>query len=109
VPPLPPAGAAPGGRPGAEGVRLLRRATLRALRPADGAAPRRPARPRRVPMTAATAPVALLERAIGWTRRALHDAEAAPPSASTPCHDWQLGDLLAHMSDGLDAFTEASC
>lgn len=60
-------------------------------------------------MTAATAPVALLERAIGWTRRALHDAEAAPPSASTPCHDWQLGDLLAHMSDGLDAFTEASC
>jgi uncharacterized protein (TIGR03086 family) len=26
----------------------------------------------------------------------------------TPCADWTLADLLAHMSDGLDALTEAS-
>ncbi|WP_110207679.1 TIGR03086 family protein [Nocardioides daejeonensis] len=60
-------------------------------------------------MTCATTPVALLERAIGWTRQALYDAEGIPLTARTPCTAWNLGDLLAHMSDGLDAFTEASC
>src|SRR3546814_6019648 len=29
-------------------------------------------------------------------------------SRRTPCADWDLAALLAHMSDGLDAFTEAS-
>lgn len=59
-------------------------------------------------MTCATAPVALLERAIGWTRQALYDAEKVPLSSPTPCTQWRLGDLLEHMADGLDAFTEAS-
>ncbi|WP_235734593.1 TIGR03086 family metal-binding protein [Nocardioides alcanivorans] len=59
-------------------------------------------------MTTATAPVALLERAVGFTRQALYDATSTPLSAPTPCPAWQLGDLLEHMADGLEAFTEAS-
>lgn len=59
-------------------------------------------------MTCATAPVALLERAIGWTRQTLEDAEGVGLSEPTPCTQWRLGDLLEHMADGLDAFTEAS-
>ncbi len=59
-------------------------------------------------MRSTTAPVDLLARAIAWTCDALATAPTVDPCVPTPCHDWDLGRLLAHMSDGLDAFTEAS-
>lgn len=52
--------------------------------------------------------VELLERALGYTRARLavvHDGLLDRP---TPCEGWALGDLLAHMEDALDAFTEAA-
>ncbi|KQY57579.1 TIGR03086 family metal-binding protein [Nocardioides sp. Root140] len=55
-----------------------------------------------------TDPVELLERAIGYARGALGAAATADPDSPTPCSEWRLGALLAHMSDSLDAFTEAS-
>ncbi|WP_158726598.1 maleylpyruvate isomerase N-terminal domain-containing protein [Tomitella fengzijianii] len=54
-----------------------------------------------------TEPVALLERAVSYTRGALQSA-GDDPSAPTPCSEWNLGRLLEHMSDALDAFIEAS-
>jgi uncharacterized protein (TIGR03086 family) len=49
----------------------------------------------------------LLERALGYTRRAL--ATVGPDrSIPSPCAGWSLADLLAHMDDGLDAFLEAA-
>jgi uncharacterized protein (TIGR03086 family) len=59
-------------------------------------------------MTASTDPVELLERAIGYTRGTLAGVRDGMLGRPTPCAGWTLGDLLAHMSDGLDAFTEAS-
>lgn len=58
--------------------------------------------------TASTDAVELLERALGYTRvvlPAITDADLVRP---TPCAAWTLGDLLAHMEDALDAFTEAA-
>jgi uncharacterized protein (TIGR03086 family) len=60
---------------------------------------------------AASAPlvggVGLLERAIGYTLGSLllvtDDAMARP----SPCADWDLRDLLAHMNDSLKALHEA--
>lgn len=59
-------------------------------------------------MIAATAPVALLGQAIEFTCGALRAADRASPELPTPCRGWTLGDLLDHMADGMDAFTEAS-
>ncbi len=59
-------------------------------------------------MRASTSPVELLARSIGWTRSALEVAASTDPQTPTPCRDWDLDQLLGHMSDGLDAFTEAS-
>ncbi|CAM3177016.1 maleylpyruvate isomerase N-terminal domain-containing protein [Nocardioides dubius] len=59
-------------------------------------------------MIAATAPVALLGQAIAFTCDALALADSVAPTVPTPCRGWALGDLLDHMADGLDAFTEAS-
>lgn len=59
-------------------------------------------------MSAATDPVALLERAVGFTRGALSSVTDDSLSRRTPCRDWSLAELLDHMADGLDAFTEAS-
>ncbi|NYG59612.1 uncharacterized protein (TIGR03086 family) [Nocardioides daedukensis] len=59
-------------------------------------------------MLTATDPVELLERAIGYTRGTLGTVTDDLMSRRTPCADWDLAALLAHMSDGLDAFTEAS-
>ncbi|WP_067439789.1 TIGR03086 family metal-binding protein [Nocardioides jensenii] len=52
--------------------------------------------------------VELLERAIGYTRGTLLAASTTDLTLPTPCSEWNLGELLEHMSDGLDAFTEAS-
>jgi uncharacterized protein (TIGR03086 family) len=56
----------------------------------------------------AEAGVELLERAIGFTRGALAGVTDERLAAPTPCSRWLLGDLLDHMADSLDAFTEAS-
>jgi len=58
----------------------------------------------------ATIPTAveLLERAVDYTRLRLEDVTPAALTNPTPCRDWDLGQLLDHMDDALDAFTEAS-
>ena len=52
--------------------------------------------------------VELLERSLGYTRGRLARARTTELTAQTPCADWSLGELLAHMDDALDAFLEAS-
>jgi uncharacterized protein (TIGR03086 family) len=52
--------------------------------------------------------VALLERAVDYTRERLAAVRPGDFAAPTPCSEWDLGDLLAHMEDSLDAFLEAS-
>jgi len=52
--------------------------------------------------------VELLERALGYTRGRLAGVTAARLHAPTPCAEWELHDLLAHMDDALDAFLEAA-
>jgi uncharacterized protein (TIGR03086 family) len=59
-------------------------------------------------MTTSTDPVELLERAIGYTRGTLSGVRDELLDRPTPCTAWTLADLLAHMSDSLDALTEAS-
>ena len=59
-------------------------------------------------MTTSTDPVELLERAIGYTRGMLAGVRPDLLDRPTPCARWTLADLLDHMSDGLDALTEAS-
>ena len=58
--------------------------------------------------TALASAVELLERSLGYTRVALAGVTEARLAAPTPCRDWTLRDLLAHMEDSLDAFTEAA-
>ena len=58
--------------------------------------------------TALASAVELLERSLGYTRAALAGVTEARLWAPTPCRDWTLRDLLAHMDDSLDAFTEAA-
>jgi uncharacterized protein (TIGR03086 family) len=52
--------------------------------------------------------VELLERALGYTRARLARVDDDLLDRPTPCAAWDLGDLLAHMEDALDAFTEAA-
>jgi uncharacterized protein (TIGR03086 family) len=52
--------------------------------------------------------VALLERAIGYTRAALARVDDTLLEEPTPCADWDLRTLLEHMDDALAAFTEAA-
>ncbi len=58
--------------------------------------------------------VGLLEHALDYTRPVLahlDDAGTDGPAdltRPTPCTAWDLGRLLAHMEDGLDAFTEGA-
>lgn len=56
----------------------------------------------------ATTHVEVLERAIGYTRGNLMDVTDDLLGSPTPCDRWDLGQLLDHMVDALDAFTEAS-
>lgn len=50
----------------------------------------------------------LLERALAYTRGALVTIVPAHLCRPTPCDQWRLVDLLAHMEDALDAFTEGA-
>ncbi len=59
-------------------------------------------------MTTLTGSVELLDRALGYTRARLSTVRPELLGRPTPCEAWTLADLLAHMEDGLDAFTEAA-
>ena len=52
--------------------------------------------------------VELLDRALGYTRVQLGDVHDGLLDRPTPCAEWTLERLLAHMEDALDAFTEAA-
>ncbi len=52
--------------------------------------------------------MAVLDSAVVWTHECLQLARAVPLRAPTPCTDWDLGLLLAHMQDSLEAFAEAA-
>ena len=52
--------------------------------------------------------VELLDRALSFTRLTLAEVTDADLPRRTPCERWDLGRLLAHMEDALDAFTEGA-
>ncbi len=52
--------------------------------------------------------VELLGRALDYTRGRLGTVRGDLLDRPTPCADWRLALLLAHMEDSLDAFTEAA-
>ncbi|TNC18857.1 TIGR03086 family metal-binding protein [Amycolatopsis alkalitolerans] len=52
--------------------------------------------------------VGLLERAVNYTLGSLHLVTAARLPRPTPCQDWTLHELLAHMDDSLRALSEAA-
>ena len=86
---------------------VLRHHDVRQVRPARAPAGR--LRGHGSPVTTAlTGAVELLERSLGYTRVILAGVPGADLDRRTPCRDWTLGQLLAHMDDGLDAFTEAA-
>jgi len=58
--------------------------------------------------TALSGAVELLDRSLGYTRVILAGVTPDHLDRPTPCDDWSLGELLAHMEDALDAFTEAA-
>ncbi|MFB4302754.1 TIGR03086 family metal-binding protein [Actinomadura sp. NTSP31] len=51
--------------------------------------------------------VALLERSVGYALGGLGDVTAAALGRATPCRGWDLGTLLLHTADSLDALVEA--
>ncbi|UMG94310.1 TIGR03086 family metal-binding protein [Nocardioides sp. TF02-7] len=52
--------------------------------------------------------VELLERALSYTRGTLATVRTEHLCSPTPCTRWRLADLLAHMEDALDAFSEGA-
>jgi uncharacterized protein (TIGR03083 family) len=52
--------------------------------------------------------VELLDRSLAYTRVVLAEVTAADLARPTPCTRWRLADLLDHMADSLDAFTDAA-
>jgi uncharacterized protein (TIGR03086 family) len=52
--------------------------------------------------------VGLLDRALAYTRATLNDVTDGDLGRRTPCEHWDLGQLLAHMEDALDAFAEGA-
>ncbi|WP_205471896.1 TIGR03086 family metal-binding protein [Nocardioides sp. SYSU D00038] len=59
-------------------------------------------------MSALDHAVELLERSLAYTRGTLSAVRPHHLGRPTPCAEWTLAQLLAHMDDGLDAFTEAA-
>lgn len=59
------------------------------------------------PVPVAVPELALLERALAYTRGTLASASAADPALPTPCSDWDLTDLLLHLHESLSALEEA--
>ncbi len=53
--------------------------------------------------------VGLLDRALTYTQATLNDVTETDLGRRTPCEHWNLGQLLAHMEDALDAFAEGEC
>jgi uncharacterized protein (TIGR03086 family) len=53
-------------------------------------------------------PVGLLERSLDYTCAQLATVRDDLLDRRTPCAGWRLVDLLAHMEDALDTFTEAA-
>jgi uncharacterized protein (TIGR03086 family) len=58
--------------------------------------------------TALRGGVELLERAIGYTQGSLALVTSDRLANATPCADWDLRDLLAHMHDSLVALSDAA-
>lgn len=54
------------------------------------------------------ASVELLGRALEYTQARLSGVRGGLLDRPTPCDGWRLSDLLVHMEDSLDAFTEAA-
>jgi uncharacterized protein (TIGR03086 family) len=52
--------------------------------------------------------VAVLDSAVSWTHSCLQLARTTSLAASTPCGDWNLGQLLVHMDESLVAIGEAA-
>lgn len=59
-------------------------------------------------LTGLTGAVELLDRSLGYTRVVLAGVGDDDLARPTPCRGWSLADLLTHMEDALDAFTEAA-
>jgi uncharacterized protein (TIGR03086 family) len=59
-------------------------------------------------MTALDGAVELLDRSLAYTRVALASVSDDDLGRATPCTGWDLGRLLAHMEDALDAFGEGA-
>lgn len=58
--------------------------------------------------TTLPASVELLGRALDYTQARLAAVRGGMLDRPTPCAGWRLSDLLVHMEDSLDAFTEAA-
>ena len=54
------------------------------------------------------ASVAVLDSAITWAHGCLQLARTSDLALPTPCAGWDLGRLLAHMEDSLEALGEAA-
>ncbi|MGH3735633.1 MAG: TIGR03086 family metal-binding protein [Micromonosporaceae bacterium] len=52
--------------------------------------------------------VTLLERAVSYLVGSLHQLTPADLARPTPCREWDLGTLLCHLRDSLDALVEAA-
>ena len=62
----------------------------------------------RVSTTSPPSAVAVLDGAVAWTLERLQAARAQPLSQPTPCGEWDLGRLLAHLNEALVAIGEAA-
>ncbi|MEZ5093618.1 maleylpyruvate isomerase N-terminal domain-containing protein [Nocardioides sp.] len=60
------------------------------------------------PAAPAERPLELVERSLAYARGVLVAVPGHPADLATPCADWDLGDLLAHMVDGFTAFVQAA-
>ncbi|MFE0253435.1 TIGR03086 family metal-binding protein [Streptomyces sp. NPDC059010] len=48
----------------------------------------------------------LLERSLAYALGSVADADGVNPGRGTPCAQWDLGELLGHLDDSLDALYE---